>query len=60
MLSVLAYKLRKKSAVVKMLTTDPGLTDIGMDGGDGTVRLPPQWRVRSETPILPHLGFTDA
>ena len=53
MLSVLAYKLRIKSGVVTMLS------DMRMDGFDFAVGLPPRQRLGSETPILPHLGFTD-
>ena len=60
MLSVLADKVRKKPAVVNMLTNDPELLHIKMDGGDVdvVVRLPPRQRLGSDAPILPPLGFT--
>lgn len=59
MLSVLAYKLRSKSGVVKMLTTDPDVININMNGGFVAVRSPHRQRLGNQTPILPDLGFTD-
>lgn len=59
MLSVLVYKLRSKSGVVKMLTTDPDLNNIRIKGSVVAVRQPHIWRIENHATMLPHLGFND-
>lgn len=59
MLSVLAYKLRSKCVVVKIVTTDPDVIHISLNGGNVLVTLPSRQTTEKDTPILAPLGFTD-